>query len=155
MNETTLTLAGPCEFTDVDNDGIINVRDNCPFVANDDQADADGDGVGDVCDDANNGQGQADPQDNENQEQGNYQSMIYADAELQLRFGKQDLIKTLSLSYTGNMNFVKDFCTISVVSNYGYRVTEQLKGKFGIYGSSDEITNCRKKLTNTEIEDSV
>ncbi|HIJ99296.1 TPA: hypothetical protein H1011_00545 [archaeon] len=78
----------------------------------------------------------------------NNKELTYADAELQLRFGKQDLIKTLSLNYNGNMNFVKDFCTISVVSNYGYRVTEQLKGKFGIYGSSDEITNCRAPLTN-------
>ncbi|HIK02009.1 TPA: hypothetical protein H1008_02740 [archaeon] len=94
MNETTLTLSGPCNFTE-----------------------------------------------------GNNKELTYADAELQLRFGKQDLIKTLSLNYTGNMNFVKDFCTISVVSNYGYRVTEQLKGKFGIYGSSDEITNCRAQLT--------
>jgi len=74
----------------------------------------------------------------------NKKELTYSDADLQLRFGKQDLIKTLSLNYTGKMDFVKDFCTISVVSNYGYRVTEQLKGKFGIYGSSDEITNCRK-----------
>ncbi len=77
----------------------------------------------------------------------NNKELTYADADLQLRFGKQDLIKTLSLKYTGKMDFVKDFCTISVVSNYGYRVTEQLKGKFGIYGSSDEITNCRDQLT--------
>ncbi len=105
MNETTLTLSGPCEFVP---DSPISLE---------------------TGDEENN------------------KELTYADADLQLRFGKQDLIKPLSLKYTGKMDFVKDFCTISVVSNYGYRVTEQLKGKFGIYGSSDEITNCRDQLT--------
>ncbi|WP_372795262.1 reprolysin-like metallopeptidase, partial [Lutibacter sp.] len=35
---------------DNDNDGIINTVDNCPDTANPGQADADGDGVGNVCD---------------------------------------------------------------------------------------------------------
>ncbi|MDD3814727.1 MAG: thrombospondin type 3 repeat-containing protein [Desulfocapsaceae bacterium] len=35
---------------DSDNDGISDDTDNCPDVANPDQADADGDGIGDVCD---------------------------------------------------------------------------------------------------------
>jgi hypothetical protein len=35
---------------DDDNDGILDVDDNCPFDSNNDQADADCDGVGDVCD---------------------------------------------------------------------------------------------------------
>ncbi|HVY45329.1 MAG TPA: thrombospondin type 3 repeat-containing protein, partial [Minicystis sp.] len=35
---------------DVDNDGIPDVVDNCPLVANTDQADMDGNGVGDACD---------------------------------------------------------------------------------------------------------
>jgi cysteine-rich repeat protein len=35
---------------DSDADGIPDALDNCPFVANADQADADGDGVGDACD---------------------------------------------------------------------------------------------------------
>ncbi len=35
---------------DADGDGVGDVCDNCPDVYNPDQADADGDGVGDVCD---------------------------------------------------------------------------------------------------------
>jgi hypothetical protein len=35
---------------DTDEDGILDVNDNCPNNANADQADRDGDGLGDVCD---------------------------------------------------------------------------------------------------------
>ena len=35
---------------DTDGDGVCNANDNCPDVTNPDQADADGDSVGDVCD---------------------------------------------------------------------------------------------------------
>jgi hypothetical protein len=34
---------------DADTDGLPNGKDNCPFVANPDQRDADGNGVGDAC----------------------------------------------------------------------------------------------------------
>jgi hypothetical protein len=36
--------------TDTDGDGIDDATDNCPLVANPDQADTDGDGKGDACD---------------------------------------------------------------------------------------------------------
>ncbi len=35
--------------TDSDNDSILDIDDNCIFIANTDQKDADGDGVGDLC----------------------------------------------------------------------------------------------------------
>ncbi len=37
------------KMTDYDGDGINNFDDNCPAVANPDQADANGNGIGDVC----------------------------------------------------------------------------------------------------------
>lgn len=48
---------------DADGDEILDARDNCPGVANVDQADADEDGAGDVCDLAvcGNGEIEADP----------------------------------------------------------------------------------------------
>ena len=36
--------------TDSDNDGVSNAADNCPYLANADQADANNNGVGDACD---------------------------------------------------------------------------------------------------------
>ncbi len=37
------------EVSDLDGDDIVSWNDNCPFVANPEQADADGDRIGDVC----------------------------------------------------------------------------------------------------------
>jgi len=40
-----------CQYSDGDDDGIPDFVDNCPDVYNPDQADSDGDGIGDACDD--------------------------------------------------------------------------------------------------------
>ena len=44
---------GSCEQleVDTDNDAIMDVADNCPFVFNPDQQDTDHDWIGDACDD--------------------------------------------------------------------------------------------------------
>ena len=43
--------APPAGSLDQDNDGVADAADNCPTVANADQADLDGNGLGDACDD--------------------------------------------------------------------------------------------------------
>ena len=43
-------VSGVQDDEDDDNDGVLDVDDNCPLQANADQADNDNDGIGDVCD---------------------------------------------------------------------------------------------------------
>lgn len=59
-----LGLTGFDDDDDDDNDGILDVNDNCPLVANEDQADTDGDGLGDVCDPDDDNDGIPDLDDN-------------------------------------------------------------------------------------------
>ena len=47
QNTKVETSAGPVE--DTDHDSIVDENDNCPTVSNADQADQDGDGLGDAC----------------------------------------------------------------------------------------------------------
>jgi len=49
---------------DLDHDGVPNTADNCPDIANADQADLDHDGMGDACDPDDDGDGIADTADN-------------------------------------------------------------------------------------------
>jgi len=48
---TDLVVDVPDPLGDRDGDGVLDVDDNCPFVANTDQVDQNADGIGDVCDD--------------------------------------------------------------------------------------------------------
>jgi len=48
---TSVTINVIPPWVDTDLDGIADVMDNCPTVPNHDQADADGDGIGDACTD--------------------------------------------------------------------------------------------------------
>jgi len=48
--DANTTACSSVDPDDIDNDGILNSSDNCPSVANPDQADADLDDIGDACD---------------------------------------------------------------------------------------------------------
>ncbi len=54
----------PAESQDQDGDQIGDKADNCPLTSNNDQADSDQDGKGDVCDNDNDNDGVADAVDN-------------------------------------------------------------------------------------------
>jgi hypothetical protein len=46
-------LKGTIQCTDPDGDGILSLYDNCDFIKNANQADCDGDKIGDACDSLN------------------------------------------------------------------------------------------------------
>jgi hypothetical protein len=58
------TVEGVQDDDDDDNDGILDVDDNCPLIGNADQADNDGDNIGDFCDPDDDNDGILDVDDN-------------------------------------------------------------------------------------------
>jgi hypothetical protein len=70
-NATDFTLTNPDTSVvssnngcDTDGDEVADARDNCQAIANADQANNDGDGLGDVCDDDDDNDGSLDVNDN-------------------------------------------------------------------------------------------
>jgi hypothetical protein len=50
LDENHNGVPDECDSYDFDIDGVLNANDNCPFTSNSNQADGDGDHVGDLCD---------------------------------------------------------------------------------------------------------
>ena len=50
VGDFNLTVTSVAKNNDTDGDGVLDVCDNCPFVATTNRTDSDGDGVGDICD---------------------------------------------------------------------------------------------------------
>ena len=69
----------PLAVSDEDDDGIADADDNCVDDANSDQADSDGDGIGDVCDTATSGTGEGgDGDDEPDSGSGSNRTLAYA-----------------------------------------------------------------------------
>ena len=62
--KTATATRTPSPGGDLDQDGVPDIIDNCPGIANPDQRDTDADGRGDACDPDDDGDGIADGQDN-------------------------------------------------------------------------------------------
>lgn len=60
FNGATGTVLLAWRYVDTDGDGIVDGADNCPTVANADQANYDGDSAGDACDDDDDNDGMPD-----------------------------------------------------------------------------------------------
>jgi hypothetical protein len=59
----SLLVKGVPAVVDSDGDGVPDTIDNCPFIANPDQIDTEGDGIGDACDTDNDNDGDPDVTD--------------------------------------------------------------------------------------------
>ncbi|MBX2815303.1 MAG: T9SS type A sorting domain-containing protein [Saprospiraceae bacterium] len=64
LTSVALTPDYPADICDQDQDGVVDLEDNCPAISNQDQADSDQDGMGDLCDPDDDNDGVEDLADN-------------------------------------------------------------------------------------------
>ena len=121
---------------DFDNDGIVNSEDNCPLVANADQLDTDGDGVGDVCDTDDDGDGILDTEDNcpltANADQLDALKKQITDA--------QDLLPSIEIDYEFRVKISQVCGSLDVDGLRGDIVTNRAAKAYAAYNGRSSVT---------------
>jgi MBG domain-containing protein/thrombospondin type 3 repeat protein len=125
---------------DADADGIPNTVDNCPNVANADQADLDGDGLGDACDPDDDADGIADATDNcpmlANPTQADEDGDGTGDA-CEVQVAQSITFAELSGKTFGDPDF-----TVAATATSGLAVSYTAAGKCTVSGASVHLTGA-------------
>lgn len=65
---------------------------------------------------------------------------------LQLRGGKQEVLKILHLQHEDGLNmdesFVADYCKVNARAEYEYQLVDEIDFKMGVYGTAEEVRAC-------------
>ena len=107
---------------DPDGDSIPNGADNCPYVANLDQADSDGDGVGDACETSDvDADGFLDHRDNcpqvANSDQADQDADSYGDACDQFMAGDFAVAASANATFAGAIALINSSFTLVLTNN--------------------------------------
>ena len=138
---------------DSDGDGVSDINDNCPTNSNSDQADLDGDAMGDSCDDDIDGDGVL----NENDKYPYSNINPYLDIDCELRFENQMVKPGISMNdeiqdvinIVNEMEDVSDQRRTNRFRSKMYFIVNNWKYKYRLIDNREkrEILNCIYQMT--------